>query len=394
MRWKYVLVKDALIGSKDSEIGYLYGESNNVNLINKPNKRKIAGFDLDQTLINTKSERRFPKDFDDWKWAHDNVKDKLKEFNDKNFEIIIVTNQAGIKKSDIKTNEFKIKIDNIEKDLIATYPNMSFRIFCAVHKDIHRKPYPTFFNIINNNKDIDVNKSFFCGDGAGREKDHTSADIKFAYNCAIDFITPERLFIGDTTSIGKIEYPISQLDPALFDPKTKFKYIKNKNDKPELILMVGLPASGKSFIANNIVQIYENDGAAIDCISLDKLKTKPKMLKSIQSSAISGNTIIVDNTNLDLATRTSLIKFVKGINNNYFVRILWVNTSFDRSLHNNFYRYFVNYKDDVLLIPEFVYKMMIKKFTEPSTKENNLIDIVQTVRASTPVDFEYLHYYF
>nr|XP_047140884.1 bifunctional polynucleotide phosphatase/kinase-like [Hydra vulgaris] len=344
MRWKYVLVKDALIGSKDSEIGYLYGESNNVNLINKPNKRKIAGFDLDQTLINTKSERRFPKDFDDWKWAHDNVKDKLKEFNDKNFEIIIVTNQAGIKKSDIKTNEFKIKIDNIEKDLIATYPNI-----------------------------------FFCGDGAGREKDHTSADIKFAYNCAIDFITPERLFIGDTTSIGKIEYPISQLDPALFDPKTKFKYIKNKNDKPELILMVGLPASGKSFIANNIVQIYENDGAAIDCISLDKLKTKPKMLKSIQSSAISGNTIIVDNTNLDLATRTSLIKFVKGINNNYFVRILWVNTSFDRSLHNNFYRYFVNYKDDVLLIPEFVYKMMIKKFTEPSTKENNLIDIVQTV---------------
>ncbi|VBB18286.1 DNA kinase/phosphatase Pnk1 [Yasminevirus sp. GU-2018] len=394
MHWRYVLVKDAIKGVKDSEIGYLYGESDNLKKTKSVAKRKIAGFDLDQTLIDTMSGKKFPKDSDDWRWAYDNVKDKLEEYHDKDFEIVIVTNQAGIKSSETKMDEFKKKIENVERDLVSSHPSVSFKLFCAVHKDVHRKPYPTFFKNLNSENDIDITNSFFCGDGAGREKDHTGADIKFAYNCAIDFMTPERLFLGDRNSVGVIEYPIKPLDPKLFDPKTRFKYSRNDDDKPELILMVGLPASGKSFIARQIVQQCEKEGVTTNCVSLDVLKSKPKMLNAIKTSASSSETIIVDNTNLDVETRSSLIKLVKGIDDDYFVRVICVDTPYDRCLHNNLYRYYVNYKDDPKLVPEFVYKMMIKKFVKPTKDESELIDDVQTVKAGVPVEFEYLFYYF
>jgi histidinol phosphatase-like enzyme len=42
---------------------------------------KIAGFDLDYTLIKTKSGRTFAKDKDDWVFLVDNTVETLKEYN-------------------------------------------------------------------------------------------------------------------------------------------------------------------------------------------------------------------------------------------------------------------------------------------------------------------------
>jgi bifunctional polynucleotide phosphatase/kinase len=38
---------------------------------------KIAGFDMDYTLIKTKSGAKFPKGADDWVIWHDKVKEKM-----------------------------------------------------------------------------------------------------------------------------------------------------------------------------------------------------------------------------------------------------------------------------------------------------------------------------
>lgn len=49
--------------------------------------------------------------------------------------------------------------------------------------------------------------SFYCGDAAGRKatagrkKDFTDSDLKFALNVGIEFKTPENLFLGDKTKI-------------------------------------------------------------------------------------------------------------------------------------------------------------------------------------------------
>ncbi len=51
---------------------------------------------------------------------------------------------------------------------------------------------------MNGNVDIDLKKSFYCGDAAGRvkgkKKDFSDSDYKFALNINITFFTPEMLF--------------------------------------------------------------------------------------------------------------------------------------------------------------------------------------------------------
>jgi DNA 3'-phosphatase len=49
---------------------------------------------------------------------------------------------------------------------------------------------------------VDKQKSFFCGDAAGRpktmtsRKDFSADDIKFAWNTGLRFETPESFFLG------------------------------------------------------------------------------------------------------------------------------------------------------------------------------------------------------
>lgn len=383
MKWKYVLVIPETKGQKDCEIGYLYGETDNYEHDTHENREKIAGFDLDQTLIKTKSNKRFPNNSDDWMWNYHDVKNILNEFHLGNYSLIIITNQAGIKSSEIKMEEFKTKIQNIESDIKTTHVNLSFRIFCAVHKDIHRKPYPTFLEKFV----IDRTISFYCGDGAGRKNDHTSADIKFAYNVGIQFRTPENVFLADTNSLGILEYPTKLFSDEI-TKNEPYTYKLNEDHKPELIIMVGLPASGKSTIREEIIKNNK-----IDVINLDTIKSKPKMINMIKSSVDCKNSLIIDNTNLEVETRSKLIKMVKGINKNYYVRIIHIDTLFERCLHNNFYRYYINYKE-AKLIPDFVYKMMRKKFVEPTLAENSLIDKIDVVKPNAPTDYKYLYYFY
>lgn len=389
MRWTYKLVAEATKGQKDSEIGYLYGESDNYvdNIVDTP--ISIASFDMDQTLITTKSGKKFPTDSSDWVWNYQCVKDTLSRYHSRGYRIIIVTNQAGIKSNENKLNENKDKIQDIETNICESYPNITFQVFCAIHKDIHRKPFPTFFENIC----FDKKKSFYCGDAAGRVSDHSDSDLKFAYNLRLTFRTPEYIFLNDKLSKGVLTYPIVPYSNEVINRK-KYQYIQNSKTRPELILMVGLPASGKSHITTKIYEDCKINGIHIDVISLDILKSKPKMFNSIKQSANSKNTIIIDNTNLEIITRTELIRIVKAIDNDYYVRIIHVDTPLERCIHNNLYRYYVNHMNDPKLIPDFVYKMMLKKFVKPSKQENVLIDIVETVSPGVPLDPRYFYYYY
>lgn len=57
---------------------------------------KIACFDLDGTLIKTKSTKRFAANENDWIFYSKNVPNKLKKIAEDGFCIVIITNQAGL----------------------------------------------------------------------------------------------------------------------------------------------------------------------------------------------------------------------------------------------------------------------------------------------------------
>lgn len=98
---------------------------------------QIAGFDLDGTLIITKSGARFPKGAEDWRFAFPEVPKKLRAFNTDKYKIVIFTNQAGIGLGKLKINEFKPKIEKIICEL-----DIPVQVFVSTGKGVYRKPAP------------------------------------------------------------------------------------------------------------------------------------------------------------------------------------------------------------------------------------------------------------
>lgn len=384
----------------DNDMSYLYGENIIKNTIIKRDIKqniKYACFDLDQTLITPKSGNKFPIDSDDWRWMYDNVVSTLSSYSKKGYMIIIVTNQAGIRSSTKELDIFKSKIQKIAN--IFSEHGIYFRIYCATHKNVFRKPFPTMLENLTvpknmNDASFDFKHSFFCGDGAGRENDHTDADIKFANNLGIKFYVPETIFLGKEQTDNIVKYNIIPYDKNLLS--VSYTYKENTLKRPELIIMYGLPASGKSYTAHTILEYF-----AVNCsrnsyswvyINLDEIKNKTKMINLIKYAAKEKKHIIVDNTNIDIATRSELINMVKKINDIYYVRIVAMNTSLDRCKHNNNYRFYKTRNDpNPKYIPDIVYNMMKKKNVFPNKSENNHIDTVDVVAPSIPLDISYLY---
>ena len=159
--------------------------------INNTTFTKIAGFDLDFTIVKPKNFRRFPKNKDDWIFLNDHVKKKLKELYNEGYRIVIFTNQGGISKGKTKLDDIIHKLDNIIKSL-----DIPVDYVISYGYDKNRKPDIGMWNIYKkySKKRIFRKNSFYCGDAAGRKKDFSNSDKKFAENIGIKFYLPEEIF--------------------------------------------------------------------------------------------------------------------------------------------------------------------------------------------------------
>jgi len=339
---------------------YLLGVSNEFEF-----KTKLALFDLDNTLIVTKSGKKFAINEDDWIFRFKNVKTKLSELKD--YCIVIVSNQAGIDSGKEKPDRWIRKLDNIQKKL-----NLDLYVFCSTGHNIYRKPFPTFFlEIIPDHDQIDFENSFFCGDSAGRKNDYRDTDYKFALNCGLKFLTPELFFEGKQSRIPKIEYP------NVKDIKnTKLKFAPQEK---EIIIMVGFPASGKSYVSKLIHDTYK-----YEIINQDILKTKAKCIKFAINLIGDNKSLIIDATNPSSDTRKTWIDLAKK--HNYTVRVINMTTSLELSKHNNSYRYLKNKQN---YIPEIAYNIFKSKFEVPNLNEG-IKEIIKMNQLGKPKD-EFYH---
>jgi DNA ligase (NAD+) len=137
----------------------------------------LAIFDFDHTMVKPKNKRQFPKDKDDWEWTSDKVESKIKEYNTKGYQVVIVTDQSK-----------DWKIDMIME--VVNILNIPVIIIIGVKKE-SKKPNPNLFQ--NNIKNV-IPSSFYVGDAAGRRGDWSDCDKIFAANIKVDFFTPEEFF--------------------------------------------------------------------------------------------------------------------------------------------------------------------------------------------------------
>lgn len=303
--------------------GIVYGDAGT-----KPSD-KILALDMDGTIIKPKGKGKFAKDADDWVLLYDKVPPKLKEYHEKGYKIVIMTNQGGIEKGHTKLSDIKTKIENITEVF-----GVPVQALISPNKDYYHKPSPGMWAYmaknLNGDKAIDVKQSYYVGDAAGRPKngpraaDFDNTDYKFSLNCGVGFMTPEACFLGEKDNI-----------PALdFNPKTVFKTTGNlfkgktnpaiKKDGKEMIIFVGSPGSGKSTFWRNNLSDYVR-------VNNDTLKSKAKCMKVATEAMEAGKSLVIDNTNPEAATRKEYIDLAKKYN--YPVRCFYFDVPKEIAFH-------------------------------------------------------------
>ena len=96
---------------------------------------KIAGFDIDGTIITTKSGRVFPIDHKDWRLLYENrTREKLESMLKEGYKIVLITNQAGLATGKTKLVDFKTKVEGVVKSLNKGSSNkfsLPIQLFCC-----------------------------------------------------------------------------------------------------------------------------------------------------------------------------------------------------------------------------------------------------------------------
>jgi len=407
MKWSHLtsnLDKTDDVDDVDEKSGFYYGS--NLNKFISPHQissekgvspSKIASFDLDSTLIKTKTGYTFPKDADDWKWFSPNVPNMLKTYFSKGYRIMIITNQGRLKNNQNLLSIFRNKVDQIEQDLMNRYTdsNINFEVICLNYKNVFRKPYPTVIDLIfPNGLTAD---SFYCGDAAGRPSDHSDSDATFAYNSFMRFCTPEQLFLKKYFDKSMLNISIRPLSMCTY------RYSHNPKNRPELIIMVGYPGSGKSHITKKIIadslfslESYDEfcRSKHITVLSLDNLKTRPRLYGEMKNIIYARQSMIIDNTSLSSDDRTKLIQILEdcGCRSEYVVRVILIKRNMEDSYRLNCYRLYRNHYTDSKFIPHRVYKMMRAKLVEPNIDSED-IDIIDEVVPGDPNDIAYYFHY-
>ncbi|XP_044137547.1 bifunctional polynucleotide phosphatase/kinase [Bufo gargarizans] len=328
---------------------------------------KIAGFDIDGTIITTKSGKVFPTSADDWRILYPEIPKKLKAILADGYKVVFFTNQMGITRGKLRPEVFKAKAEAILDHL-----GIPVQIFVATGTGIYRKPVTGMWDHLceKANDGITVKKEdcVYVGDAAGRpanwapdrkKKDFSCSDRLFALNIGIQFYTPEEYFLGWKKATFQLPtFNPKALDPngRLYDPPTSSLVSSSQ----EVVVTVGFPAAGKStFVKEHLV----SKGYA--SANRDTLGTWQKCVSACEEAVKNGKSIVVDNTNPDVESRSRYISCAQkaGIP----VRCFFFTAPLETAKHNNRFRE-MTCKGHVS-VNDMVLNSYKSKFVAPSLSE-------------------------
>lgn len=285
-----------------------------------PNSRKdvrIAAFDFDYTLMKPYGSE-FPKNSDDFILVRKSIPQAMEKFAQDHL-VVVFSNQ---------TKRSEMAVERIEK-AIKHYKLPVNYVFVATDKK-HAKPETImfdemlrFFKI----ESVDKAHSFYTGD------DYNKSDSAFSKAIGLPFKNPLDLF-----------------------PLTNEIPIKVSPDKLHVVMTVGFPASGKSYIA-------QKEFPGFNQVSIDISGSRPKALAAMESLLKEKKNVIFDATNPSKADRKSIIDIAKKYNGDVY--IIYMNMTISEAKKKN--------KIRDRTVPEVVYSVYAKNFEIPTSDEGQII---------------------
>uniref|UniRef100_A0A2K5X5I8 Polynucleotide kinase 3'-phosphatase n=1 Tax=Macaca fascicularis TaxID=9541 RepID=A0A2K5X5I8_MACFA len=261
---------------------------------------KVAGFDLDGTLITTRSGKVFPTGPSDWRILYPEIPRKLRELEAEGYKVLVAT-----------------------------------------HAGLYRKPVTGMWDHLqeqaNEGAPISIRDSIFVGDAAGRpanwapgrkKKDFSCADRLFALNLGLPFATPEEFFL---------KWPAAGFELPAFDPRTLSRsgplcLPESRallSSSPEVVVAVGFPGAGKStFLKKHLVS------AGYVHVNRDTLGSWQRCVTACETALKQGKRVAIDNTNPDSMSRARYVQRAAG----FPCRCFLFTATLEQARHNNRFR--------------------------------------------------------
>ena len=368
------------------ETNYIFGYDDKIFDRNLQQIKYVYLFDLDYTLIKTKSGKKFPINKNDWEILHPNIISEFAGLDTTKRLVGIVSNQKGLKTIEQK-NDWIYKIKQINKIIHIDF------VFVSLTDDKYRKPLMGSFQFIKDkingiewDKLVEKQKIYYIGDAMGRETDFSDTDIKYALNNDLKFKSPEIFFkfnkeAGRYGSITypQIEYFTEKEQTVLFD---ELKLIINTYKKI-IIMTIGLPACGKTFLRKEIIKRFPQFAYSNNDDIQKHIQSKT-LIKKISTDY---DFIIDDNTNLDKSTRDIKLKQFDS----YYKVGIWFNYDLELCQHLNWMRM---YWFDEKLLPKVSYNTLKKKFDSNNiSKEFDKFIIVSKVFQEMNINDKITYYF-
>jgi bifunctional polynucleotide phosphatase/kinase len=137
----------------------------------------------------------FPINERDWVFFNDHVPSTLRRLHAQGYTLVIFSNQAGFSKRNLFTGRGKQVMNKI--DAFTEQLCLPLTAHLATAHDGNRKPDIGMLLLFKASMRCDAlhADSFFCGDAAGRDGDHSADDRGFAREAGLQFMLPEDVFV-------------------------------------------------------------------------------------------------------------------------------------------------------------------------------------------------------